>query len=230
MEDQARPVIVVLEGPDGSGKSTLAKKLSESLGVPLRHLGAAPTTDEEYYRRFGDFITLTESTVVDRSPAVSELVYGLVLGKGTFTPPFNLLAAIVAKSINDPFYVYIYCRPFDDVLEENLKTFREDKPHKPSDHCRNVKSRYWSIVHAYDFLMPIIADRFPLKSYYWSPLCSNYDEILHFVGTFLGIGCLYRAVVEDVDGTRNKVCLCSSSASYKRNWGCLNCKEYKNKL
>lgn len=87
-----RPALI-LEGVDGAGKTTLAQRLSEAL-----HTLQAPrlaqsdgTLESDLYHKTESALVLAAeqgATIFDRSPAISEYVYGPTLD-GRIEPPFR---------------------------------------------------------------------------------------------------------------------------------------------
>lgn len=142
--------VVVLEGPDRSGKSTLAT----ATGLEIVHFGGPPSSSKEFMKRCERFMTLCENgepVLCDRSPIISEIVYGLVLRGFLAMSAYELLDKLRNFCLCGARLVY--CRPPDEVLF--LRPI-EEKPHKPCVHVKDVKENRRKLVSAYDFLMSLV--------------------------------------------------------------------------
>lgn len=141
----------ILEGPDGSGKSVLSEKLGRLLGVPVLHHGGPPRSSEELgerlERQFDSF-----GHIIDRSPIVSERVYGPVI-RGSMLVDESYL-----KKWTERFrmrgWILLYCRPTNDILQqyaaECLMQRAEEKKYKTRDHAQGVKDNIMLIAEKYD--------------------------------------------------------------------------------
>lgn len=134
---------IVIEGPDGSGKTTL---IEQSFPNAI-HGGGPPHNYGEFLQRLR---SLERGKVYDRWMGISELVYGpIVRGSiiGGMEGHRQILSAI---ELCAP--IVIYCRPPDDVLEENMRT-QQVKAHKSLNHIQRIQMQRYEIREAYDELM-----------------------------------------------------------------------------
>ena len=143
--------MIILEGPDGSGKSVLGGILGRVLSAKLLHEGGPPQNYRGLtqrlrwqYNNFGN--------IIDRSPIISERVYGPILRRST-------LASIPIldkwmKWFIDAGWILIYCRPPDKVLleyaEQDLLRIAATKAYKMEEHILGVKKNMPAIIAAYD--------------------------------------------------------------------------------
>lgn len=128
---------VVLEGPDGGGKSTLAKMLGEALDMRVQQGSGPPKRPGEIERRMREYMQM-RSTIFDRHPAVSQVVYGQLRGE-TMSPE---LASLVIDFYHSP-VLFVYCRSTD-------ASRHEVKPGEDPAHVATLTQRYSELVRHYD--------------------------------------------------------------------------------
>jgi len=165
---------LIVEGPDGSGKSTAIAAYQRAFqykyGEPLRvfHLcsmfGGIPRNASDYALRVQVMDNAAWPCVFDRSPFISELVYGPILRNKTVVPVASLEADISCcftseSDLHGLFTTYLlYCRPPYKVL---LKNMIVSKRHKSDVHCDIVKAHQDEIILAYDEIISKNSVRFP---------------------------------------------------------------------
>lgn len=123
-------MIIITEGPDSSGKTTLIQALSEEL--KLARVGTYDRTQPQHYQHWVE--ACPHNIITDRWPAISDLVYGPILGRGTWSS---------MKQADTPHFL-IYCRPQDSEIMNTI----HNKPQ-----LEGVIDNAKSILRAYDDLM-----------------------------------------------------------------------------
>lgn len=75
---------IILEGVDGTGKSSIAQVLSSVFDKRVHRIGGAPKDDADMCRHLDEQLQMAKNgaTVLDRTTAISQRVYGDVLGTG----------------------------------------------------------------------------------------------------------------------------------------------------
>lgn len=142
--------MICIEGPDNSGKTTLAKTLSQHLGLPIHHSGGPPKLESEVEGRCRMLSINPSPFILDRYPAISEMVYGPLL-----RPHLEFTSGTdwVDRSLKSG-WIFIYCRPSDEhllSLEGHVL-----KEHETPEHFEQVKKRAWSIITTYDDIMSLV--------------------------------------------------------------------------
>jgi hypothetical protein len=175
---------LVVEGPDGSGKSTAIatyqRAFQHKYGEPLRvfHLcsmfGGIPKDVSDYALRVQVMANAARPCVFDRSPFISELVYGPILRGGTVVPIASLQADISCcftgdSDLHQLFTTYLlYCRPSTEILLDHAVKSRQ---HKDEAHCAGIKAHQLELIEAYDNIVLTIASMFPKRV-----LCYDYAQ------------------------------------------------------
>lgn len=143
--------MIILEGPEGSGKTTLGNILKGVLDVDVLHEGGPPSCVEELDRRL-EWQLSRRGNVLDRSPIVSERVYGPIV-RGSMCTTDEHLDDYLRRFVADR-WILIYCRPPVDVLlehaERNLTRESVKKYYKTADHLATVIRRMSNVVERYD--------------------------------------------------------------------------------
>ncbi len=103
--------VIILEGPDGSGKTTLALKIAEEYeGAYIKSpAGKGPGWSPSYDYWASSFAVETDNPlfVLDRTPEISELIYGSILRGGSrLTHPAQSIYTLAHKKI-----MVIFCTP-----------------------------------------------------------------------------------------------------------------------
>jgi hypothetical protein len=134
--------MIVIEGIDGSGKTTLSKRLAKDLNIHRFHFKGRPVDEREFKTRcMQSSINFQRPIIQDRTPFVSELMYGLLDGRD---PYLSIETARFALSMGIP--VMIYCRPGSRFI------------HAPSenecqDYLNNLRDNWDLILKNYDAFM-----------------------------------------------------------------------------
>jgi shikimate kinase len=141
---------VILEGMDGAGKSALYETMTEKWGLRgSGHDGGPPVNAADVWERLAMFAAQSP-TVRDRCPAVSDVVYSRVLGRGTKVPEERTRAWL---RYFRPFV--IYCRPpLATVMAHTVQV----KPHKTSEFVAEIQDRRESLYDTYDQVLAEHAD------------------------------------------------------------------------
>ena len=138
--------IIIAEGPDGSGKSSTLEPLAKNFGKKIIHSGGPLSGSEDFLLRMEKFQDLYKTSFFDRTPTISELVYGELLRGELLVPHYYIMG--MAKLLYKDALI-IYCRPSDQTLVDfsfELAT----KAHKPQAHLDGVKDNILKIAHKYD--------------------------------------------------------------------------------
>lgn len=135
---------VVFEGPDGSGKTSFAEAFAKARGFSIMHMGGPPQTELELLDRVRQQINAARHPIVfDRTPLLSEMVYGKALrGKPAIDQQWMRNLHL--------FDLLVYCRPSDSTI---LLHHHETKPHKPTKHVEEVRMELKNICFFYDQLI-----------------------------------------------------------------------------
>ena len=140
--------MIILEGPDGSGKSTLANWLHEQTGMPIYHSSRAPKNEDELDERLFDSVAIMKIPgIQDRTPWVSEPIYGLIKSGDQTQSRWAYYQAVLI--LLRP--ILIYCRPPLETIEEYAG--------QSSDQDESVSYLNWvvenmnKLVLAYDSFM-----------------------------------------------------------------------------
>ncbi len=132
-------MIIVCEGMDNSGKTTLAQTLAkELLAVYIkceRPLDAGRTPMAAYRRMLSNAEGYSKYVILDRSPVISEPIYGTVI-RGE-----HRLSPIDVKLGLDQIDFVIYCRPPTPVIMGSIN----DRDQMPG-----VLSNLDALISAYD--------------------------------------------------------------------------------
>jgi hypothetical protein len=149
--------MILLEGPDGSGKSLLGDRLGRVLLAKLIHQGGPPQNYRDLIARLQTQLD-NFGSILDRSPIISERVYGPILRGGM------LASEVVLDQWTDRFieagWILIYCRPPDQILldyaESRLAKIAREKSYKSEEHVRGVRDNMPKIISAYDETIELV--------------------------------------------------------------------------
>jgi len=163
-------MMIVVEGPDGSGKSTLVESLrihSHHYFIILR-ASRAPTTREDMlrYMSWSKQKPLPLDILMDRHPAISEMIYGPLIRQQNRLKDFDSESGREAllKGVTH----IIYCRPITPVIEATaLKTWQMD----------GVKEKITDIIQQYDWIMAELLKKFSVFHYDY-----NKDSVESLIG------------------------------------------------
>lgn len=161
--------LILVEGPDNAGKTTLVGMLQQArpqarisssppAGSRSKAMNQAPSIEEmlEALREIGLAAEGDEDVIFDRSPLVSERVYGRTLGRGQRVGTDLMDAALWRIAANEPHVrgkvlptTLIYCRPPTEVVLE----FDE------REQMEGVRENARALLRAYDDWYSIEAQR-----------------------------------------------------------------------
>jgi hypothetical protein len=102
--------MIIVEGMDNTGKSTLIQSLSSQLKLPMARTYRMPQSEEDITRWHNWANACPYPIILDRHPAISDLVYGPVVRN---TAPHSSLRS--ASACRNGHYL-IYCRPHWDTI------------------------------------------------------------------------------------------------------------------
>lgn len=139
--------MICVEGPDNSGKSTLAQFLSHELCLPVKHSGGPPKAEFDISDRCQKLITSHHPLIIDRFPAISELVYAPLL-RSVDPEDGYLFQMFIVRAIRRG-WLFIYCRPRVTTILEGHKF----KSYETEEHIQGVNKKNIEIIAAYDTLM-----------------------------------------------------------------------------
>lgn len=152
-------MIILVEGPDNAGKTTLVGMLQQARPQARisKCAGTPPSIEEmlEALREIGMAAEGDEDVIFDRSPLVSERVYGRTIGRGQRVGADLMDAALWRIAANEPHVrgplptTLIYCRPPTEVVLE----FDE------REQMAGVRENARELLRAYDDWYSIEAQR-----------------------------------------------------------------------
>ena len=133
--------MIILEGPDGHGKSTLAEKLQQEFDASIWTSGSPPKDTADIVMRakaVESYAASGERLIIDRCPAISELVYGnVVRGDVQLPHAWRYIFKLVNYEV-----IFIYCKTTDPIhspkMGENPK------------HLAKINFHEEAIIKAYD--------------------------------------------------------------------------------
>lgn len=138
-------MLIILEGPDGSGKSTLIDRLAQDFDYPIYRSGG-PKTAMEMIKVLAELEELALSDTIylcDRTPWVSEIVYGYSLNREPVIPwPILKRYWKLPQKI-----IYCYLEDSNHMLQKMNVGY---KSHKPIEHTSAVIRNHRNICAVYD--------------------------------------------------------------------------------
>jgi hypothetical protein len=135
--------MIVIEGFDGSGKSTLASKLEKDLNIFIHHFKAPPLTIEEFRIRCFKSVDLFQKlSIQDRTPYISELIYGVLRENKVLFVSWEEVDKIFKKY--KP--ILIYCRPYHEFIPLRKK-------YKSKEYQEKIKENRTLLINLYDHFM-----------------------------------------------------------------------------
>jgi len=105
-KDSAKPIKIVIFGPDNSGKTTLAKKIVENGDFFYSH-SPGPVPVEEMCEYIECYLSNIRNVVFDRFPVIEEMVCGKILRGNDKFDSFRE----EANSFLDRIDLFIFCNP-----------------------------------------------------------------------------------------------------------------------
>jgi hypothetical protein len=146
--------MIIIEGIDGSGKSMLAKRLSIDLGIKKHHFGAPPDALPEFNRRCNrSAILFSHAIIQDRTPFISEAIYGHLRPEGPFLE-WKKSQEVIRQS--NPHL--IYCRPANHFMPTQKKY---DDPKQQV----KIKTHWTTLLSLYDvYMVQVAATRYDWTS------------------------------------------------------------------
>lgn len=130
--------MIIVEGIDNSGKSSLINQLAEHFKLPYAHAHRSTALTQDSIHRWQNWASACPKTLIlDRHPAISDLVYGPIIRGGTASTPE------LAQSARRNNFLVFCCPSFQTILA----TY-EDREQMEGTH-QNLKKLY----EAYQDLM-----------------------------------------------------------------------------
>jgi adenylate kinase family enzyme len=139
--------MIILEGPDNAGKSTLGEYIANNLNIPMHHAKGPPKSHEEIRERqdaINNRLAKREWCVTDRTPVISDNIYGAALSRDRLHFTTNDLATFFRFRP-----LIIYCRPPFDELMKVTKSHKV-KDHETKAHVDAMRKNAETIVALYD--------------------------------------------------------------------------------
>jgi hypothetical protein len=156
--------MIVVEGPDGAGKTTLINDLTRDLNRTKFHTGGPKDRMDLMMSMIHKIDLVKKDVIFDRVPYISDPIYCSIYDrKSVLTPEF------ISSRLRELNPIIIYCR-----LKKPADMFNSidhsKKEHKSEEHMLQVKSKYYSIVAAYDNEMERLTSLgFTVFKYNWKP-------------------------------------------------------------
>lgn len=129
--------LIIVEGMDNTGKSTLIQTLAEEFRLPTARTYKKPDSSKEIHIWDAWCNSCPRPLILDRHPAISDLVYGPLLRGITYS------GLGLAQNVREGNYL-IYCRPSIDVINSSMGE---------RDQLEGVPENAHKLLHAYDYLM-----------------------------------------------------------------------------
>lgn len=156
--------MIIIEGPDNTGKTTLIDQLSKEFNLPTIKSYRPPNL--EAITRFHHWAKAAPVTpLMDRHPAISDLVYGPILRDHTSSDPE------LVRSLRDQAYL-VYCAPPLSTIQGSYL----DRPQLEGTH-ENLEA----IISEYESLMSTLEPDFIYdftKPKAFKTLCSHIQRAL----------------------------------------------------
>lgn len=137
--------MIIIEGPDNSGKTTLAKFLAKEIGREYYHAGGPPKSTPEIIGRVHFSFDNKDKYIFDRSPLISEQVYGVMRGQLYLNFEENEDLYSRFRELGP---IIIYCRPPNDTILD--MSTHEAKPHDTVEHVKQVTDKAVQMIALYD--------------------------------------------------------------------------------
>lgn len=128
--------MIIIDGPDATGKSYLAKAISRATNWPIQPSEGPEKAPGEILARCEKYLRLSDFTIFDRHPIISQSIYG-PLARKTAIPPY-LLIALKQK---DP--LIIQAHPENHFPHE-------EKEHDTPEHLQMIAKQREIIVDHYN--------------------------------------------------------------------------------
>lgn len=130
--------LIIVEGPDNSGKSTLIQALASQLKLPMARTYRMPQTEEDIQRWHNWANAAPHPLILDRHPAISDLIYSPLVRNTTGSSSLRL-----ASACRNGHYL-IYCRPHWDTI---AASFHE------REQLEGTHEKLHDLIRSYDNLM-----------------------------------------------------------------------------
>lgn len=160
--------MIIVEGMDNTGKTTLIEQLSKALRIPTARTGTYPREIRDISHWSNWAAACPWPLILDRHPAISDLVYGPIIRKGTCSTPEMAQAARRNNFL-------IYCCP---PISEVISTFHVREQMKGTH--ENLRALY----QEYDSLMAELSPDFYYN--YLNP--HHYDALINQLARFIHKG------------------------------------------
>jgi hypothetical protein len=133
--------MIVIEGLDGSGKTHLARRLARDLNSGRCHFDGPPENIREWKARCNQSAIWFQKPVIqDRTPFISELVYGWIEGRDPYIDVDTTLRILRAAAP-----IIIYCRPDRFIHNPNES--------ESLNYLELLKSNWAVMLSTYDSIM-----------------------------------------------------------------------------
>jgi hypothetical protein len=165
--------MIIIEGPDSSGKTRLAQKLSQDLGNIVIHNFGGPPKDytETIDRAFKSIALMTQRVIQDRTPLISEPVYGRFMRNENIE---HITCSMSFPIIKQMAPVIIYCRPPTSSIKD--LSLHKIKKHDTAEYIADLVKYQANIIYRYDKMMDILR---PNRYDYTHDECDcSYNNIL----------------------------------------------------
>lgn len=129
--------LIIVEGMDNTGKSTLIQTLAEEFRLPTARTYKKPDSSKEIHIWDAWCNSCPHHLILDRHPAISDLIYGPILRGITYS------GLGLAQDVREGNFL-IYCRPSIEVIEQTIND---------RDQLEGVVDNSRKLLHAYDYLM-----------------------------------------------------------------------------
>lgn len=136
--------MIILEGCDAAGKTTVLMHLAQKFKLAINRSYYRATQAHEIVDYHNWIRSCPQRLILDRHPAISDLVYGPIL-RG-YTPSTMRFA----RSVNNTSFV-IFCSPPLQTIQANLHN---------EEQLEGVDKNLLAIYHAYEDLMETLAPSF----------------------------------------------------------------------
>lgn len=148
IENERKPAVIILEGPDGAGKTMLADELRRLTGLRSIHFSApakGESFDDTCWQYLGEICAAGDSTIIDRFH-LSERVYGPICrGVDTMSEMFE---ASMLKTVRP---VVVLCLPPFEVAQENWAKRNAQRAEMISQ-----RDQYEAVYRAYEKIRTVL--------------------------------------------------------------------------
>lgn len=158
--------LIIVEGMDNTGKSTLIQTLAEEFKLPTARTYKKPDGSKEIHTWDAWCNSCPHPLILDRHPAISDLIYGPILRGITYS------GRGLAQDVREGNFL-IYCRPSIHAIKQTMND---------RDQLAGVPENTQKLVDAYDELL---GDLNPNTIYDWQQPTAL-KRVIHELTIFLG--------------------------------------------